>query len=185
MTIETLKNALPEYAKDIKLNLSSIVNEDTLTEQQLWGTLLASALAGRNALVIKSIAAEAEEHLSPEAINAAKAAHAIMGMNNIYYRFLSLTSDKEYQTMPANLRMSILANPGIEKGDFEAYELAVSVINACKGCVTAHETGLVKEGFTKKEIQTIVRIASIVHAVSVVLEGETTLGAATTAAQAA
>lgn len=87
--------------------------------------------------------------------------------------------------MPANLRMSILANPGIEKGDFEAYELAVSVINACKGCVTAHETGLVKEGFTKKEIQTIVRIASIIHAVSVVLEGETTLGAATTAAQAA
>ncbi|CAG0911599.1 unnamed protein product, partial [Cyprideis torosa] len=122
---------MPDYAKDIKLNISSLANDDTLSEQQLWGTFLASALAGRNATVIAEILEEAAGHLSLEAMEGAKAAAAIMGMNNVYYRFVHLASNKEYQTMQAKLRMNVIANPGVEKDDFELWSLAVSAVNGC------------------------------------------------------
>lgn len=175
MSLDTLKSRLPDFAKDIKLNLSGLANENTLTDKQLWGTYLAAAIASRNATVIRDIMDEAKDILPDEYVSAIKAANAIMGMNNVYYRWFSLTADKEYQTMPAGLRMNVLANPGIDKGDFEAFELAVSVINACKTCVQAHETGLAKEGFSKKDIQTIVRISSVVHAAACVIDGEEAL----------
>jgi len=86
VTIENLKNSLPEYAKDLKLNLSSIARTTVLNEQQLWGTLLASAAAGRSATTLREIAAEAADNLSAEAYNAALGAASIMGMNNVFYR---------------------------------------------------------------------------------------------------
>lgn len=177
MTIETLKNMIPDYAKDIKLNLSSMANEETLSEQQLWGTFLASALATGNETVIANIAAEAGTHLTPEASNAAKAAAAIMGMNNIYYRFVHLAANKEYQTMPAKLRMNVIGNPGVEKTDFELWSLAVSAINGCGMCIDAHENTLKQHGISTAQIQTAVRIASTINAVAAVIAGEKGLSA--------
>ena len=37
MSVENLKDALPEYAKDLKLNLGSITRSTVLNEEQLWG----------------------------------------------------------------------------------------------------------------------------------------------------
>jgi len=170
MTIETLKNLLPEYAKDIKLNLSTLANEELLTKQQLWGTFLASALAGRNESVIQNVMAEASAHLSQEAIQAAKAANAIMAMNNIYYRTAGHMDD--YKTLPAKLRMNIIANPGVDKNDFELWSVAVSAINGCQFCVHAHEKTLITHGFTKEQVQAALRIAAVVHAAAVILDGE-------------
>ncbi len=175
MTIETLKNTIPDYAKDIKLNLSSLSNDETLNVQQLWGTFLASALAGRNEFVIQQIANVASEHLSADAMEAAKAAASIMAMNNIYYRFVHLSSNKEYQTMQAKLRMNVIGNPGVEKDDFELWSLAVSAINGCGMCIDAHEAQLIKHGISKEAIQTAVRIASVVQAVSVILDSDKAL----------
>lgn len=172
MTIENIKNAMPAYAKDIKLNLSSLANDETLNPQQLWGTMLASALAGRNDFVIAQITAEAKDNLSTEAFEAAKAAAAIMGMNNVYYRFVHLASNKDYQTMQAKLRMNIIGNPGVDKIDFELWSLAVSAINACGMCIDAHEAQLIQHGVSKDQIQTAVRIASVIHAASAILDGE-------------
>src|SRR5690606_32392007 len=121
MSIETVKSALPDYAKDIKLNLSNVLTPGNLTEQQVWGTALASAIAARNATVLQAVAADATGKLSPEATNAAKAAAAIMGMNNIYYRFVHLTPKGGYGQMPARLRMNVIANPGVDKLDFELF----------------------------------------------------------------
>ena len=176
MSIDTIKNAIPDYAKDIKLNLSSLAFEETLTPQQLWGTFLASAIASRNEFVIKNVEAEAKEHLSSEALEAAKAAAAIMAMNNIYYRFVHLASNKEYQSMQAKLRMNIIGSPGVEKDDFELWSLAVSAINACGMCIDAHEQQLRKEGVSKEQIQAATRIAAVIHAVSVTLDGEAAMG---------
>ena len=100
MTIETLKSQFPDYAKDLKLNLSSLLREEALTEQQLWGTLLASAIASRSTAVISVIKAEAAERLAAEVISASQAAAAVMSMNNIYYRFVHLASDEAYKTCP-------------------------------------------------------------------------------------
>ena len=175
MSIDNLKNRIPDYAKDIKLNLSSIAGEEILNPQQLWGTFLASALASRNADVIAEISAEAAQHLSPEAQNGVKAANAIMAMNNIYYKFISMVKSPEYAAMPAKLRMNILANPGVEKADFELWALAVSAINGCAGCVKSHEKSLADLGVSREQIQTAIRIAAVVHAAASVLGGETVL----------
>ena len=101
MSIESLKHALPDYAKDLKLNLSSLAAETVLTEQQKAGTFVASALAARNSAVSDALIAEFAPKLSPEALTAAKAAASIMAMNNIYYRFTHLASSPDYKTLPA------------------------------------------------------------------------------------
>lgn len=174
--LETIQNALPAYAKDIKLNFSSLFNHDAaLTKQQFWGILLACVMSAKNKTLLKLINEESKNHLSAEAINAAKSATAIMAMNNIYYRFTHLVSNTEYTQLPANLRMSVLAQPGIDKIDFELFSLAVSAINGCGKCMDAHEKTLSKHGVNKEAIQAAVRIASVTHAVATVLETETSL----------
>lgn len=178
MSLETLKERLPEYAKDLKLNLSSLANEPALTEQQRAGTFVAAALASRNAEVTSELVKEFAPKLSPEALTAAKAAAAIMAMNNIYYRFTHLVSAPDYKTMPAKLRMNVLAKPGVDKVDFELWSLAVSAINGCGMCVDSHEREVRKGGLTAEAVQAAVRIAAVVHAVAATLDGETAVGGA-------
>lgn len=174
MSIEVIKNALPDYAKDIKLNLSGLMNEEILDTQKFWGTMVASALAGRNQLVISEVVDEATQHLSPEALTAAKAAAAIMAMNNVYYKFAGMMGG-EYQTMPAKLRMNIIGNPGVDKVDFELWSLAVSAINACQFCVKSHEKQLEGHGVDKTQVQAAVRIAAVIQAASAILDGADSL----------
>jgi alkyl hydroperoxide reductase subunit D len=175
MSIESLKTQLPEYAKDLKLNLSSLVAEAALTDQQRAGTFVASAIASRNNAVTDAIIAEFGPQLSPEAMSAAKAAAAIMAMNNIYYRFVHLSSSPDYKTMPAKLRMNVIGKPGIEKADFELWSLAVSAVNGCGMCIDSHEKVLREAGVTAEAIQAAIRIAAVVHAVAVTLESETAI----------
>jgi len=177
MTIDTIREALPDYAKDLKLNLSALLNDGTLSEQQRWGTLLATALAARNAKLVAAVAEEAARHLAPEAIVAAKAAASIMAMNNIYYRFTHLATDPDYARMPARLRMNVIANPGVDKVDFELWSLAVSAINGCGMCIDAHDQVLRQAGVSREAIQQAVRIASVIHAVAATLDGEESLAA--------
>jgi len=110
--------------------------------------------------------------MDPAAATAAKAAAAIMGMNNVYYRFIHLSKNKEYGTLPARLRMNLLANPGVDKADFELWSLAVSAVNGCGLCIDSHEAELRKHGLTSVQIQAAVRIAAVVNAVAQVLAAE-------------
>ncbi|MFS2316505.1 carboxymuconolactone decarboxylase family protein [Maricaulis sp. D1M11] len=173
MSLDTLKNALPDYAKDLKLNLSSMARETALTDQQKWGTFLASAHAIGEPATLKAIIGEIGDQLDDTARTGAKAASAIMGMNNVYYRFVHLASNNEYSTMPARLRMNIIANPGVDKADFELWSLAVSAINGCGMCIDSHEAELRKAGLTSQQIQAAVRIAATVNAVAAVIRAET------------
>jgi len=99
-----------------------------------------------------------------------------MGMNNIYYRFLHLASNEEYGKLPARLRMTVIGNPGIDKGDFELLSLAVSAINGCGMCIDSHEKVLARAGVSAKAIQDAVRIAAVIHAVAVVLDTDRAIG---------
>ena len=175
MSIDTLRDLLPAYAKDISLNLSSLANETVLNDQQKWGCFLASAHAIGVVPVVKLIEAAAAEKLSPEATSAAKSAAAIMGMNNIYYRSLHLMKNHEYATLPARLRMNVLANPGVEKIDFELWSTAVSAINGCGACLDAHEGELKKHAVPATQIQAALRIAAVVHAASRIAASEAAL----------
>lgn len=172
MSLDALKARLPDYAKDLRLNLSTLVAEPALTEQQRAGTVIASALAARNREVSDAMTAEFAPKLAPEALDAAKAAAAIMAMNNIYYRFTHLASVPDYRTLPAKLRMNVIGKPGVAKADFELWSLAVSAINGCGMCIDAHERELRKAGLAIEAIQAAVRIAAVVHAVAATLDGE-------------
>ncbi|MBV8534316.1 MAG: carboxymuconolactone decarboxylase family protein [Alphaproteobacteria bacterium] len=172
MSLEALKARLPEYAKDLKLNLSTLAAEPGLTAQQRAGAFVASALASRNADVTAAAIAEFGPQLSPEALTAAKAAASIMAMNNIYYRFTHLVAAPDYKTMPAKLRMNVLAKPGVEKVDFELWSIAVSAINGCGMCLDSHERIVREHGVSTEAVQAVVRIAAVVHAVAATLDGE-------------
>jgi alkyl hydroperoxide reductase subunit D len=167
MTLEAFKDSLGNFAKDIKLNLGTVLTEDDttgLSQRQIYGIALASAYSTKNLNVIKALAEDVAGLVSEEEFNAAKAAATIMAMNNVYYRFVHLVSDKEYGKMPAKLRMNIIANPGIAKVDFELYCLAVSAINGCGMCIDAHVREVAKAGISKAAIQAVIRIAAVIHA---------------------
>jgi alkyl hydroperoxide reductase subunit D len=174
MSIDALKSLIPDYAKDIRLNLGSLASEQSLTAQQLAGTFVASALASRSAIVSSNIIAEFGPRLSKEALEAAKAAAAIMAMNNVYYRFTHLVGG-DYPNMPARLRMNVMARPGVDKADFELWSLAVSAINGCGMCMESHEKVVRQAGLAQEQVQAAVRIAAVIHAVAAVLDGENAL----------
>jgi alkyl hydroperoxide reductase subunit D len=178
VSLDALKSALPDYAKDLKLNLGSVIGNSPLPEQQLWGTVLVSAIATRSAVVLRELDADAREHLSDAAYTAARAAAAVMAMNNVYYRTRHLLSDPEYGKLRAGLRMNVIGNPGVEKADFELWSFAVSAINGCGACLDSHEQVLRQAGLSREEIQEAVKIASVIHAVGVTLESEEILAAA-------
>jgi alkyl hydroperoxide reductase subunit D len=175
MTLSDLKKRIPDYAKDLRLNLTSVLSEEGapgLNETQVWGTAVACAYACRNVAFAKAIEVMATEVIGDEEVVGAKASAAIMGMNNVYYRFLHLVDDEQYGQLPAKLRMNVIGRPGIDKVNFELYSLAVSSINACELCVGSHEKTLRKEGLGVEAVQSSVRIASVINAVAVILEHE-------------
>jgi alkyl hydroperoxide reductase subunit D len=182
-TLENLREALPGYARDLQLNLGTVLTPagaPGLSERQIWAVALAAAAASRNAAFSRDMQALAARHLDAVHISAAHAAAAIMAMNNIYYRFLHLVEDPEYAKLPARLRMNVIGSPGIAKADFELLALAVSAINGCGTCVASHERQLRQHGLEREAVQSAVRIAATVHAVARVLEsvGETRSGKA-------
>jgi alkyl hydroperoxide reductase subunit D len=171
MSLDALIDSLPPSAKDLKLNYSSLVRNNTeLTAQQLWGTVVASALATRSAALTAAVLEAAPTQLSPQALEAAKTAAAIMGMNNIFYRFQHLSSNPRYSEMGARLRMNGLRGHGVEEVDFELWALAVSAINGCGKCVDAHEKVVREKGATEEQVLAVVRVASVVHAIGAALD---------------
>jgi alkyl hydroperoxide reductase subunit D len=173
MSIDALRDRLPAYAKDLSLNLSTLAGETTLGDQQKWGTFVAAAYAVGQPEVVREINAAAEAFgVSNEAVTAARAAAAIMGMNNVYYRSLHLLSNHEHRTLPARLRMNVIGAPGVEKADFELWCFAVSAINGCGMCLDSHEHELKKHGVPAAQIQTALRIAAVVNAVARVIAAE-------------
>lgn len=173
MNFNDIKAQLPDYAKDLRLNLDSLLAETGtpgLSSKQMALIALASAIASRHAPLTEACAVHASDHASEEEINGMRAAAAIMGMNNIYYRFSHLVSNPDYQTLRPALRMNVIANPGGDKLDFELASMAVSAINGCGACMDSHEKTLRKHEIPALAVQSAVRIAAVIHAIAVVHE---------------
>ncbi|MEJ7608640.1 MAG: carboxymuconolactone decarboxylase family protein [Bryobacteraceae bacterium] len=175
MNLDTLIETFPDYARDIKINLGNVLKQPELTEHQTWGTALACAIASRNPALTRAVSAEAEMHLTPEIARAARTAAAVMGMNNVYYRFLHLTSNDKYSSIPARLRMQTLRSHAADHADFELWCTAVSAINNCPACVASHEKVLRDKGMEEEKILAAIRIASLVHAAAAVLDEQEAL----------
>ncbi len=158
--VETIREKLPEAAKDIKLNLQNVLTQGALSESQRWGCAVATAIATRHTELIAAIVADASKVLSPEVLDDAKAAAALMGMNNVFYRFRHFMGTDEYEKAPARLRMQRIVKPAGEKVDFELFCLAVSALNGCEACVKSHEHVVKEGGLSTEQVVDSVRIAS-------------------------
>ena len=170
--LNNILEKLPEYAKDIKLNYSSVVNNHSgLSDEQFYGVVLSVAIASRNKELINNIKEEYAGFYKQNTLSGINASVAMMSMTNIYYRFAHIIENDSYLKMNAGLRMNIMRDPGVDKLDFEIYSLSVSIVNGCGMCITAHEKQLVSHhGISLETIQLIAKIAAIVHSLAVIIE---------------
>jgi len=168
MSLKQFADTLPDYAKDLRLNISSILSDQTLGEDRKHGLLLACAHGSGHRPLVAAVEAEIEGKLTDQYANAARAAAALMAMNNVYYRFVHLASNPEYGTMPAKLRMNFIGSHGIDKDDFELFSLAVSAMNGCGMCIDSHERVLQQHNVKAETIQAAARIGAVMKAVATV-----------------
>lgn len=168
MSLKAFADALPDYAKDIRLNLTSILSDQMLGEERKAGLLLACAHGSGHKPLVEAAEAEVAGKLSEVQANAARGAAALMAMNNVYYRFVHLVANPEYGTMPAKLRMNFIGSHGIAKDDFELFSLAVSAMNGCGMCIDSHERVLLEHGVKSDAIQSAVRIGAVMKALATV-----------------
>jgi len=167
MSIETLKQSLPEAAKDIKINLNTLLGDaevSGLTPLQVWTTALSCAYATKSPTIIAAVYEDSAAYISEADIRAAQIAATMMAMNNVYYRALHLIADPALNSLPVGLRMQTIGNPGVDKGDFELYCLAVSAINGCGACLVSHTHQVLKHGVSHQGVQLALRIASVLNA---------------------
>lgn len=180
MDFEALKTLIPDTAKDIRLNLGSLERSDALTPGQLWGSVVAAALATRQPSVIRAAFGEAKKRLDPATADATlaavKTAAAIMAMNNIFYRSRHLLHDEALNQVPARLRMQGMMTHGQPQMDFELWSVAVSAINGCGMCLESHSGKLMKEHAVRPEaINDVLRISSVMFAAASVVDHEAAL----------
>ena len=166
--LDQVKERLPDHARDLRINLGVLTLSTALSPEQAWAIAVACARASRSPELVRAV--EADAPLEPTALAAARGAAAIMGMNNVYYRFVHFMGEgSEYGHMPARLRMQIIGNPGIDKLDFELACLAASAIAGCESCVRAHDASARERGATREMIQDAVRIAAVLNGVATAL----------------
>lgn len=168
MSLKDFADTLPDYAKDLRLNVSSLLADQTLGDARKYGLILTCAHGTGYRPLVAAAEAEVAGKLDEAYLNAARGAAAVMAMNNVYYRFVHLASNPVYQTLPAKLRMNIIGAPGIDKADFELFSLAVSAQNGCGMCIDSHERVLSQHGVKAETIQAAARIGAVLKAVATV-----------------
>lgn len=169
MTIDKIKAVIPDYAKDIALNLTRVLTEEGskgLTRKEVFGVALATALVTKDTMIRDAILQQAREELVDIDIQAIKSAVSIMAMNNVYYRTIGMLSDATFSHLPVGLRMQVISNSGIPKREFELYSLAVSALNGCAHCVESHSKIVLASGFTHEAVQSSIRIGAVIQAVA-------------------
>lgn len=166
MSLKQFAEALPDYAKDVRLNLSSILADQLMPEERKLALLVACAHGTGYKPLVEAAENEAGGKLSDEVSNAARGAAAVMSMNNVYYRFVHLVANPEYGKLPARLRMNVIASHGIAREEFELMSLAVSAMNGCGLCIDSHERVLLEHGVKPDAIQAAVRIAAVMNALA-------------------
>jgi alkyl hydroperoxide reductase subunit D len=162
--LEKVAQNIPDIAKDIRLNLTKVLDmsqSDGLTKDQILGSALAVSFAlGDKELINELLSLSDNEQL----VNAAKLAASLMAMTNIYYRYVHLSENQELEHTPAGLRMQGMMNPGVERVTFEVLCLAVSAINGCGVCISSHTRQLKEHGFSAASLARIGRISAVIHA---------------------
>ncbi|MCC6216932.1 MAG: carboxymuconolactone decarboxylase family protein [Polyangiaceae bacterium] len=174
--LETLRESLPEPARDVRLNLGAVLGDSSLNAAQKWGVALAAALASRNAELARAVRDEAAAQVPAAVLEDAAAAAALMAMNNVFYRFRHMVGKESYGQLRAGLRMNRIARPAADKIDFELMSLAVSAVNGCEQCIRSHERAVLEGGLDEQRVHDAVRVAAVVVSAAVALECRAIVG---------
>ncbi|MCX4165203.1 MULTISPECIES: carboxymuconolactone decarboxylase family protein [Paraburkholderia] len=169
--LNAIKELIPDYAKDIRLNIDGTIGRSSLEGSDAVGVALAAAFAAKSKTLIDAIRNAGV--LSPEETHAALTAAALMGMNNVWYPYVEMTGNADLKSQPAGLRMNAYASHGgVDKRRFEMYALAASIIGKCHFCVKSHFDTLLAEGMSSTQVRDVGRIAAVVNAAAQVIEAE-------------
>jgi alkyl hydroperoxide reductase subunit D len=165
--VDQIKEGLPDYAKDTKLNLDAVIKRSTLPEEEAEACALAAAMATGNGKLVAFVQSSMTNAVERDA---ALTAASLMGMNNVWYPYVEMVDDPNLAGLPAQLRMNAIAtHGGTTKGRFEAYSLSASIVGKCHFCVKSHYDNLKKEGYTVEQLRDIGRIAAVITSVAKVL----------------
>jgi alkyl hydroperoxide reductase subunit D len=163
--IDAVKSALPDYAKDTKLNMDAVLLRSTLDADVAMGCAVAALAATGNGKLLSVLLADNPVYAEP-----AMTAASIMATNNVWYPYVEMADDPALKGLPAGLRMNAIANHGgTTKSNFEAFSLAASIVGKCYFCVKAHYETLKKEGYTVEQLRDIGRISAVMNSVAKVL----------------
>ncbi|WMW79949.1 carboxymuconolactone decarboxylase family protein [Undibacterium cyanobacteriorum] len=169
--LTSIKNSIPDYAKDIRLNVDSTIARSSLEGNDAVGVALAAAFATKSKVLVDLI--KYSGHITPEEVNAALTAAALMGMNNVWYPYVEMADDEDLKSQGAQLRMNAYAtNGGLDKRRFEMYALAASIVGKCHFCVKSHYDLLKKEGMSATQLRDVGRIAAVINAAAQVIAAE-------------
>lgn len=169
--LNLIKESIPDYAKDIRLNIDGTIARSSLEGSDAVAVALAAAFAAKSQPIIAII--KASGALPPEEMHAALTAAALMGMNTVWYPFVEMADDAELKTQAAQLRMNAYAtHGGVDKRRFEMYALAASIVGKCHFCVKSHFDLLRKEGMSVLQLRDVGRIAAVINAAAQVIAAE-------------
>lgn len=164
-----IKELIPDFAKDIRLNIDAVIARSSLDANDALGAALAAAFAAKSPKIVKIL----RDNMDATIANGALTAAALMGMNNTWYPYVEMANDPDLKNQPAQLRMQAYATSGgVEKKQFELFALAASIIGKCHFCIESHYALLQKEGYTALQLRDVGRIAAVINAASQVLASE-------------
>lgn len=169
--LTSIKERIPDYAKDIRLNLDAVIARSSLEPADALGAMLAAAFAAKSKLLVDAIRNSGE--LGETDLNAALTAAALMGMNTVWYPYVEMANDPDLKTQRAELRMNAYAtHGGVERRRFELYALAASIVGKCHFCVQSHYKLLRETGMTATQVRDVGRIAAVVAAAAQIIAVE-------------
>lgn len=173
MSFASLVDILPNYAHDLKINLTNVFlgeEPDGLTTEQLYGVALTAALAIGNEKIYNLVRQEAKMHLEPQHLKAAKYAAMMMSLYNTYHYFSHNQSNDTIRDIDPAFDASSLMDHGIDKVDFEMNLLAASIIYKCGYCVDFHTKRIIDKGIDPKAVTDLAKVAAVLQASSHVLQ---------------
>ncbi len=168
--IDRIREQLPAPVRDLQLNLQSVLQGGALDDKQRWGVAVACAMSAGSTRLRDAVLTDAKAIVGDNVIDDARAAAALMAMNNVFYRFKHMVGKDGYAQRPARLRMSRIAQPSTDKVTFELMCLAVSAINGCEVCIKSHEHAVIEGGLTEEHVQDAIRIAATMRGAAVAIE---------------
>ncbi|MCE2992727.1 MAG: carboxymuconolactone decarboxylase family protein [Alphaproteobacteria bacterium] len=175
MALTSILRKLPSYAKDVKFELDQIFYHSKfhdLSDEQLYSVALAICYSLKHEQLINAFRYEAKLYIDDLNIEVIKGASSIMSMYNVFYRTTKESSDHAIADAEMLLSDTTTQNPGIDKATYNMCQLAISALNHCSFCVDFYTNKLIGKSIPQSTIINIIRLVSVLKAVSDVLEIE-------------